>query len=132
MNADGTGASIIARPEIGFCIDQSAWSPDGKRIAFTSLRWASLGGLTEQAVFVVNPDGSDLTQLAAVPADNWVEYNVAWSPDGAQVAFVLVQGGYERYYVINSDGSGEPQETDSIPDSWFPWYWPQWGGTSSP
>ena len=26
----------------------------------------------------------------------------------------------------NADGSGKPVEVESIPDSWFPWYWPQW------
>jgi Tol biopolymer transport system component len=121
MNADGTRVTIIARPhEDLFCIDQSAWSPDGKRIAFTSLKWPSLGFLTEQAVFVVNPDGSNLTRLAAVPAENWVEYNVVWSPDGAQVAFSVAG----RKYIVSADGSGEPKVIESIPDSWYPWYWP--------
>jgi len=125
MNADGTRVAIIARPhEDSFCIDQSAWSPDGKRIAFTSLKWPSPGFLTEQAVFVVNPDGSNSARLAAVPAENWVEYNVVWSPDGAQVAFSVAG----RKYIVSADGNGKPAEVSSIPESWFPWYWPQWAG----
>jgi WD40 repeat protein len=129
MNLDGTGISIIAKPHADlYCIDQSAWSPDGQRIAFTSLKWPSLGLLAEQAVFVVDPDGSNLTQLATVPAENWVEYSVAWSSDGDQIAFSVVQDGLEQYYSVNSDGSSEPTRINEIPESWYLWYWPQWEG----
>jgi len=50
----------------------SAWSPDGTRIAFT----ASTG------VYVVNTDGSNLSQLY-----NGSARFPTWSPDGAAIAF---------------------------------------------
>ena len=130
INLDGTGTTDIAKPhEDLFCIDQSAWSPDGKQIAFTSLKWPTLGRLAEQDVFVVNADETNLRLLAAIPADNWVEYSVVWSPDGSQIAFSLVQGELVQHYTVNSDGAGKPIRTTGIPEAWYPWYWPQWGNT---
>jgi dipeptidyl aminopeptidase/acylaminoacyl peptidase len=33
-----------------------------------------------------------------------------------------------QHYLMRSDGTGERVEIDSIPESWRPWHWPQWGG----
>jgi len=39
----------------------------------------------------------------------------AWSPDGAQIAFVSDMTGEEQLYVVDQDGTGEPQQlTDSF------------------
>jgi hypothetical protein len=75
----------------------------------------------------VNNDGSGLVKLTTLTSEEWSQH-VVWSPDGSQVAFDILADGQERYYVVNGDGSGEPVELPSIPDSWYPWYWPQWAG----
>jgi TolB protein len=56
---------------------QPAWSPDGKRIAFTSSR----SGLTK--IFVMNRDGSDQQRLTR---DERIESSPSWSPDGKSLA----------------------------------------------
>ena len=77
-----------------------AWSPDGKKIAFT--RMGDQGIPTPEAgLYVMNADGSDQRRLA--------QNNVGralWSPDGRKLAFVGNSSGRLDVYVVNADGSG--------------------------
>jgi Tol biopolymer transport system component len=57
-----------------------AWSPDGKRIAFTSNRFGTAD------IFVMNADGTQ--QRPVVRDDGADEWWPAWSPDGKLIAFV--------------------------------------------
>src|SRR6266581_1015465 len=54
------------------------WSPDGKRIAFTSNR----DGNTE--IYVMRADGTGQTNLTNDPG---ADDEAAWSPDGTKIAF---------------------------------------------
>ena len=56
-----------------------SWSPDGLRIAFVG------GGLGQRGLYVVNRDGSELTELLARPLG--IHGGIAWSPDGETIAF---------------------------------------------
>jgi serine/threonine-protein kinase len=60
---------------------QPAWSPDGGRIAFSSNRPDPASTFD---LYVMNPDGSDVTQLTS---DGGNEWDPAWAPDGASIAF---------------------------------------------
>ncbi len=55
-----------------------SWSPDGKRIAFTTKRQGNYD------IWVMNADGSNQKPWITLPA--WDEY-ARWSPDGSRVAF---------------------------------------------
>ena len=54
------------------------WSPDSRRIAFTSDRDG------KRQIYLISPSGGEATQLTA--EDNGVG-GIAWSPDGASIAF---------------------------------------------
>ena len=54
------------------------WSPDSRRIAFTSDRDG------KRQIYVIAPDGGEASQLTA--EENGVEA-IAWSPDGSAIAF---------------------------------------------
>ncbi len=107
MNADGTGQTrLLTRP--GHFFWGPAWSPDGKRIAFT------MGGEQDPGVlYIANPDGSQAVKLTQ---DGRGSYLPAWSPDGRQIAFLSQapsSGHFGEVAVINADGSGETRLTDN-------------------
>jgi eukaryotic-like serine/threonine-protein kinase len=66
------------------------FSPDGKRIAFARANAPEAG---KYALMTVNLDGAEeKIALAAAPASD-VPTSVAWSPDGAEIAFRLLRPG---------------------------------------
>ena len=83
------------------------WSPDGSRIAFVSDR----DGNSE--IYVMNSDGSHLTNLTNTPEDESIQGDFAWSPDGAQILFHSMRGENVDVYVMNADGTDPVNLTDS-------------------
>jgi Tol biopolymer transport system component len=104
------------------------WSPDGRRIAFVSLRDTPLGkwGLAPGSLYLMDFDpvagaAGDLFRLTdGANHDGWP----TWSPDGQRLAFHGERDGELDIWVINQDGSGRKQLTDSPGDdahpSWSP------------
>ena len=84
-----------------------AFSPKGDRIAF-------IAGSLATSVMTVRRDGSDVTELAALPG--WYGWQVRWSPDGSALAATtngISEGGAAgtgpstwQLAVIAADGSG--------------------------
>lgn len=80
----------------------------------------------------MNADGTGLRALVTFtnpqPIGHTPIGDVCWTPDGQQIAYTLrlEQQQTAPSFLVNADGSGEPVEIDVIPDSWHPWYWPQW------
>ena len=82
-----------------------AWSPDGKRIAFSCRR----GGPYFE-ICVMNRDGTGQVQLTH---NDLPDLTPTWSPDGAKIAFHRRVGGRGQFqlFVMNADGTGEVQLT---------------------
>ena len=95
IKADGTNLQKISGAAIHAF--SSAWSNDGKRIAF------SAETDKDSNIYTVKKDGSDLRQLTRNVGQNTA---VSVSPDGKRIAFMSTRGG-EKYqiYVMNTDGS---------------------------
>ena len=91
------------------------WSPDGSKIAFVSDRDGNA------AIYVMNADGSDQTNLTDTPA---LDIDPAWSPDGSRIAFVSYRDGNYEVYVMNADGSDQTNLTNNTADdsdpAWSP------------
>jgi Tol biopolymer transport system component len=86
-----------APPPINPWSVEPAWSPDGTRIAFSSLR----GVAPSTQIYVVDIDGSDLTRLTVEGSGSYP----AWSPDGERIAFTGKRGGEPGLYIMDADGS---------------------------
>lgn len=60
------------------------WSPDGRRVVFSSNRTAAGGAATQFDVWTIDADGSQPTQLTDHPGNDG---DPTWAPDGARVVF---------------------------------------------
>ncbi len=84
INADGSGLTRLTRPPHQRATNYaqiSAWSPDGKRIAFTAHIGTEFPDLN---VFVMDADGSNIEQITTSP--NW-DHAPRWSPDGQWLVY---------------------------------------------
>lgn len=114
ININGQNLTeILDDPDV---VDYSPrWSPDGSRILFISARTG------KPEVFVMNPDGSDVTQIT----DSRDPVRMAvWSPEGERIAFVYGAGTMTDLYVIDKDGSADSVvrlTADSFTDDSLSW-----------
>jgi Tol biopolymer transport system component len=92
------------------------FSPDGKRIAFTSSR----SGMRQ--VWACNSDGSNPVQLTSF-SEPGAELS-SWSPGGKQIAFNSALRGNWDVYVIGSEGGTARRLTTDIADD----VRPSWSG----
>ena len=103
-----------------------AWSPDGKRIAFSSTRdghFKTKFGITDE-IYVMDADGQNEQRLTDNRNNDW---DPVWSPDGNRIAFSADRKGdlvSFDIYVMDADGGNQQKLTnnrgwDSSP-SWSP------------
>ena len=103
-SANGSSSSVVKTNRAGRPLTQSqtpALKANGK-IAFVSRRDGN------DEIYVMNPDGSNQTNLTNNSAD---DYAPAWSPEGAKIAFVSNRNGNSQIFVMNADGSDPVQLT---------------------
>ncbi len=83
-------------------VQTPAWSPDGRKVVFSSRRSGNF------EIYVANADGSGQRNLTRYPARDVLP---AWSPDGRKIAFVRHGdgngNGNDAVYVMNAYGRGQ-------------------------
>jgi eukaryotic-like serine/threonine-protein kinase len=79
---------------------EGEYSPDGKRIVFSSDRSGSF------EIWVANDDGSNPVQLTSLGGSS--TGSPCWSPDGKRIAFDSRLQGHSDIFILNSEG-GAPR-----------------------
>jgi Tol biopolymer transport system component len=131
VRINGTGLRQITPSDmvVDLLDGVASWSPTGDRILFGA--WPDADH--RRALFVVNPDGSDLHQLpipgcggAFTDPRSIACFEPSWSPDGTKIAFVRSSptSGNRAIYTSNADGSGLVRVTNPTDLAAFS---PDWG-----
>lgn len=113
MDYDGRNIRPITQDR-NLCLSP-AWSPDGRKLVYTSYRQAN------PDLYVYNLDTGRIRVLAAFPGMNSA---ASWHPNGGSLAITLSRDGNPEIYRINADGSNPVRLTHSRDVDTSPVYTP--------
>ena len=106
MDADGKNQIRLTNHPIGS--SAPSWSPDGKKIAFVSMR---NGGINQ--IYVMDSNGENVRRIT----EGIFDLNPAWSPDGRTIAYGAREDGEEnsKIHLISPDGTNRRRLAGDIP-----------------
>ena len=94
------------------------YSPDGKKIAFTS----DQGGLPN--VWLANADGYEMTQVTTLKGNG--AGGARWSPDGKQIAFLSNVDGQWEIFMVDVQGGSPVRITNNPAHDTAPMWSSRW------
>ena len=100
-----------------------SWSPDGKRIAFSSAR--DRDNPQNYEIYVMGTDGGNEQKLTENPNE---DQHPSWSPDGKHIVFSSDRKGHfigefgitSEIYVMDADGDNQQRLTENRQNDWHP------------
>lgn len=119
MDADGTDWQKLTDNDV--YDSYPSWSPDGKKIAFTTTTRDDNEAGIDDEICVMNSDGTNQRKLSS---DGIYGFWPQWSPDGEKIAFLSIRDGERDLYVVNADGTNETRLTDEPLDESSPTWAP--------
>ena len=112
-SSEATGPPVTLVRKVSGRIHQPAFSPDGKRIAFTSCLTGGAGCDS----WLVNPDGTNQSQLTTSESNEQIP---SWFPDMQQIAFHTDRTGHWTYWAIDLNSRRERMLFDLNIDFTYP------------
>ncbi len=102
-----------------------SWSPDGKRIAFSSARDRDKAEHLNSEIYVMDADGGNQQRLTN---DRHYDSSPSWSPDSRWIVFSSKREGHFRndsgitdeIYVMDADGGNQQRLTENRKNDWNP------------
>jgi len=113
MNIDGSNKRLLT--PAGKSFSGTKISPDGSMMAVVSNDWNG------SQIFTMHSDGSKLKQITFTVSSKYFDTGFprdangspVWSPDSKQLAYVSYENGSPDIYVINGNGTGNKQLTNT-------------------
>ncbi|MDX1618497.1 MAG: hypothetical protein R3224_06905, partial [Balneolaceae bacterium] len=124
-NDDGTGASLLIDDDNGnsWWFGEAAVSPDGAKLAVTRVNFTT----GENEILVGDFDGSSVTNLQVVASEMGSgtsgNFNPTWSPASDRIAFTSDRTGDQEIWLMNADGTGQVNLTQSPGTEDFHPFW---------
>ena len=118
-------------------MEQMAWSPTGKRLAFSWLHRVPLRDFLEtETIYTVNRDGTDLKQI--VPEAGLRAVAPVWSPDGSMLLYqqlIINKGLQKEQWQIFKVAAAGGETIEVGPPGWYglgDWFDPAYALSVSP
>jgi eukaryotic-like serine/threonine-protein kinase len=115
INADGS--NLVALPTVPGGDLEPAWSPDGKRIAFTSLRDGKM------QIYLLNVSDQSVKRLTKTAVDVGTR-QPTWSPFNNEIVYAVKRFGVYQIFTMTDTGQGQQQIVRSGLTIWD--YLPVW------
>lgn len=109
LPVDERVSTQVTDAHMGTHLGQPRWSPDGEWLAFTAHR-PTADSPFRDILLTNGSDDVDVLPIAAEPELD--EFDMAWSPDGTQLAYVAGSERSDRHiYIVNADGTDRQRIT---------------------